>query len=88
MSAKVEAFCLLIKVHILRGGSDDDSDFKKYFDEVLKVCQKEPENKKINNHRLSLMEFVEEQKLKNKSREESKFNKFDEEEDYYYSDSS
>ena len=78
LHGKVEAFCQLIKAFILKGGIENDEGFKKYFDEVLKICQEEPDNQKINDQRKGLMEFIDNQKLKNKRQEENKFNKFDE----------
>lgn len=73
---KVEAYCQLIKAFILKG-IDNDEGYKKYLDEVIKICQEHPEDEMINALRTGLMEFIEHQKAKNKRIEENKLNKFD-----------
>ena len=48
---KVDAYCQLIKAHILKEGDDKEDEYKKYLDEILEICQEEPRNKKIHGHR-------------------------------------
>jgi len=73
VAKKVEALCQIIKCHILKGDKEKENDYKKYFDEVLEVCKSNPTNKKINNHRKGLMDFIDEQKERNNNKESNKF---------------
>ena len=79
---KVQAFCQIVKCYILKGGEDKENEYKKYFDEILDICKADPMNKKVNNHRKGLMDFIEEQKERNKSKETNKFIKLYNEEEF------